>query len=118
MTFQLIPVVCPDHFASGDVYALLATLRSAPGDASLILINQDLAGFFTRIHQERFIGAWFMLLDFLQPHMNVADNEVCSVYPGKTNNPGDLTSKVAHSVDSTGHGKLSSKMSHPFSQLH
>ena len=31
-----------------------------------------------------------MLLDFLRPHMNVGDNEVFSVYPGKTNNPGDL----------------------------
>ena len=37
-----------------------------------------------------FIWGWYMLLDFLRPHMNVADNEVFSVYPGKTNNPGDL----------------------------
>ena len=90
MIFQLIPVACPNHFASGDVYTLLDILRSAPVDADLILVNQDLAGFFTSIDQERFIGAWFMLLDFLRPHMNVADNEVFSVYPGKSNNPGDL----------------------------
>ena len=64
--------------------------RSAPVDADLILVNQDLAGFFTSFDQERFIGAWFMLLDFLRPPMNVADNEVFSVYPGKANNPGDL----------------------------
>jgi hypothetical protein len=90
MIFQLIPVACPNHFASGDVYTLLDILRSAPVAADLILVNQDLAGFFTSIDQERFIGAWFMLLDFLRPHMNVADNEVFSVYPGKSNNPGDL----------------------------
>jgi hypothetical protein len=90
MIFQLIPVACPNHFASGDVYTLLDILRSAPVDVDLILVNQDLAGFFTSIDQERFIGAWFMLLDFLRPHMNVADNEVFSVYPGKSNNPGDL----------------------------
>ena len=59
-------------------------------DANLILINQDLAGFFTSIDQDRFIGAWFMLLDFLRPNMNVSDNEVFSVYPGKSNNPGDI----------------------------
>ena len=90
MIFQLIPVARPDHFATGDVYTLLSILRSAPVDGNLILINQDLAGFFTSIDQERFIGAWYMLLDFLWPHMNVDDNEVFSTYPGKTNNPGDL----------------------------
>ena len=31
-----------------------------------------------------------MLLDFLRPHMDVSDNEAFSVYPGKTNNPGDI----------------------------
>ena len=31
-----------------------------------------------------------MLLDFLRPKMNVYDDEVFSVYPGKTNNPGDI----------------------------
>ena len=87
MIFQLLPVACPNHFASGDVYTLLSILKSAPVDADLI---QDLAGFFTSIDQDRFIGAWFMLLDFLRPHMDVSDNEVFSVYPGKTNNPGDI----------------------------
>ena len=87
MIFQLIPVACPDHFASGDVYTLLEILRSAPVDANLV--NQDLAGFFTSIDQERFIGAWFMLLDFLRPKMDVSDHEVFSVYPGKSNNPSD-----------------------------
>ena len=81
--FQLIPVACPNHFASGDVYMLLSILKSAPVDADLILVNQDLAGFFTSIDQDRFIGAWFMLLDFLRPNMDVSDNEVFSVYPGK-----------------------------------
>jgi len=90
MIFQLIPVACPNHFASGDVYTLLEILRSAPVDANLILVNQDLAGFFTSIDQDRFIGAWLMLLDFLRPNMNVSDNEVFSVYPGKSNNPGDI----------------------------
>jgi hypothetical protein len=92
MIIQLIPVACPNHLASGDgdVYSLLDILRSAPVDADLILVNQDLAGFFTSIDQERFIGAWIMLLDFLRPHMIVADNDVFSVYPGKANNPGDL----------------------------
>ena len=31
-----------------------------------------------------------MLLDFLRPTMNVSDDEVFSVYPGKSNNPGDI----------------------------
>ena len=31
-----------------------------------------------------------MLLDFLRPKMNVYDDEVFSVYPGKSNNPGDI----------------------------
>ena len=90
LIFQLIPVACPDHFASGDVHTLLTILKSAPIGADLILANQDLAGFFTSIDQERFVSAWFMLMDFLRPHMDVADNEAFSVYPGKTNNPGDI----------------------------
>ena len=75
LNIQLIPVACPNHFASGDVYTLLTILKSAPVDADFILVNQDLAGFFTGIDQDRFVGAWFMLLDFLRPHMNVSDNE-------------------------------------------
>ena len=90
LIFQLIPSACPDHFAIGDVYTLLSILREAPVDADLILVNQDLAGFFTSIDQERFIRSWFMLLDFLRPKMNVCDDEVFSVYPGKSNNPGDI----------------------------
>ena len=31
-----------------------------------------------------------MLLDFLRPNMNVSDKEAFSVYPGKSNNPGDI----------------------------
>ena len=65
LIFQLIPVACPDHFASGDVYDLLKILREAPIHGDLVLYNQDLAGFFTSIDQNRFIGAWYMLLDFL-----------------------------------------------------
>ena len=40
------------------------------------LYNQDLAGFFTSIDQQRFLGAWQMLLDLLRPHMNVSETEV------------------------------------------
>ena len=83
-------MACPDHFATGDVYTLLSILRAALVDRNLILINQSLAGFFTSIDQARFIGAWHMLLDFLHPHMKVDGNEVFSVYPGKSNNAGDL----------------------------
>ena len=90
LIFQLIPTACPNHFATGDVYTLLSILRSAPVDADLILVNQDLAGFFTSIDQDRFLRSWFMLLDFLRPKMNVDDEEVFSVYPGKSNNPGDI----------------------------
>ena len=92
LIFQLIPTACPNHFATGDVYTLLSILRSAPVDADLILVNQDLAGFFTSISidQDRFLRSWFMLLDFLRPKMNVYDEEVFSVYPGKSNNPGDI----------------------------
>ena len=90
LIFQLIPTACPHHFATGDVYTLLSILREAPVDADLILVNQDLAGFFTSIDQDRFVRSWFMLLDFLRPKMNVADDEAFSVYPGKSNNPGDI----------------------------
>ena len=90
LIFQLIPTACPHHFATGDVYTLLSILKSAPVDAELILVNQDLAGFFTSIDQDRFIRSWFMLLDFLRPKMNVFDGEAFSVYPGKSNNPGDI----------------------------
>ena len=31
-----------------------------------------------------------MLLDFLTPHMNVDADQTFSVYPGRTNNPGDI----------------------------
>ena len=84
LIFQLIPVACPNHFATGDVYTLLSSLKSTPVDADLILVNQDLAGFFTSIDQDRFVVAWFMLLDFLRPNMNVSDKEAFSVYPGKS----------------------------------
>ena len=90
LIFQLIPVACPNHFATGDVYTLLSILKSAPVDADLILVNQDLAGFFTSIDQDRFVRSWFMLLDFLRPIMNVSDDEAFSVYPEKSNNPGDI----------------------------
>ena len=90
LIFQLIPVACPNHFATGDVYTLLSILKSAPVDADLVLVNQDLAGFFTSIDQDRFVRSWSMLLDFLRPNMNVSDNEAFSVYPGKSNNPGDI----------------------------
>ena len=59
LIFQLIPSACPNHFATGDVYHLLSILRSAPVDADLILVNQDLAGFFTSIDQDRFLRSWF-----------------------------------------------------------
>ena len=49
MIFQLIPVACPDHFATGDVCTLLSILRAALVDGNLILINQNSAGFFTSI---------------------------------------------------------------------
>ena len=90
MIFQLIPVACPQHFATGDVYHLLSILRQALEHGDLKLYNQDRAGFFTSIDQQRFLGAWHMLLDFLRPHMDVSDNEVFSVYPGRSNYPGDL----------------------------
>ena len=37
LNIQLIPVACPNHFASGDVYTLLTILKSAPVDADFIL---------------------------------------------------------------------------------
>ena len=90
LLFQLIPVACPSHFATGDVYTLLSILRSAPKDGDYVLYNQDLAGFFTSIDQDRFLGAWYMLLDFLASHMNVNPDQFFSIYPGKTNDPGDV----------------------------
>ena len=107
LIFQLIPSACPHHFATGDVYTLLSILREAPVDADLILVNQDLAGFFTSIDQDRFVRSWFMLLDFLRPKMNVSDDEAFSVYPG---NPTIqvTSSKDAHFVVSMSLGRLSS----------
>ena len=90
MIFQLIPVACPDHFATGDVYHLLSILRQAPEHGELQMDNEDLTGFFTSIDQQRFLGAWHMLLDFLRPRMDVSENEAFSVYPGRCNNPDDL----------------------------
>ena len=87
MIFQSTPVACPKRFATGDVYNLLKILCEAPEHGDLVLFNQDSAGFFTSIDQARFLGVW---LDFLRPHMDVGDNEAFSVYPGKSNNPGDL----------------------------
>ena len=58
----------PTH-SRGMSYTLLSILRAAPVDGDLILINQDLAGFFTSIDQARFLGAWYMLLDFLRPQI-------------------------------------------------
>ena len=71
-------------------YTLLEILRSAPKDGDYVLYNQDLAGFFTSIDQDRFLGAWYMLLDFLSNHMNVTPDQFFSVYPGKSNDPGDV----------------------------
>ena len=63
------------------------------------MYKQDrLAGFFTSIDQQRFLGAWYMLLDFLRPHTDVSDNEVFSIYPGRFNNRGDLSSRDEHFV--------------------
>eukprot|EP00435_Cladocopium_sp_Y103_P062016 s301_g23.t1 len=90
LLYQLIPAGCPHHFAVGDVYELLNILKSVPENQPLRLFNQDLAGFFTSIEPDRFIGSWYMLLDFLRPKMNVNNDEVFSVYPGKSNQPGDL----------------------------
>lgn len=44
MIFQLFPVACPQHFATGDVYHLLSILRQAPEHGDLKLYNQDLPG--------------------------------------------------------------------------
>jgi hypothetical protein len=88
MIFQLIPVACPNHFATGDVYTLLKILHEAPDHGDLILFNQDLAGFFTSIDPARLFFVWYVLLDFLPSP--VSDNEAFSVCRGKSNNPGDL----------------------------
>ena len=51
MIFQLFPVACPQHFATGDVYHLLSILRQAPEHGDLKLYNQPLPPFFTSIDQ-------------------------------------------------------------------
>ena len=68
---------CPDHLALGDVATLLTILQTAP-------INQH--------HQARFKGEWYMLLDFLRPHMSVGDNVKFSrsIQENPTVSPGDL----------------------------
>ena len=83
-------IACPQHFATGAVYHLLSILRQAPEHGDPKLYNQDLAGFSTNIDQQRFLGAWHMLLDFLRPHIDVSGHAVFSVYPGRSNNLGDL----------------------------
>ena len=50
MIFQLIPVACPNHVASGDVYTLLKILQEATVNGNLILFDQDLSRF---LHQHR-----------------------------------------------------------------
>ena len=73
-SFQLIPVACPQHFATGDVYHhLLSVVRQAPEHGDLKLYSHDLAVFLTSIAQQKFLGARHMLLDFLRPHMDVSD---------------------------------------------
>ena len=118
LIFHLIPVLCPDYFASEDVYTLLTVLKIAPADGDLILINQDLAGFFSSIDQARFIGAWHMLLDFLSPHMNVGDSarSFRSIRENPTTR--EISSRVAHFIDSMSPGRSESKMSHPLLKLH
>ena len=67
MIFQLIPVGRPNHFAVGDVCTLLKLLKAAPEHDDLRIFNQDLAGFFISIEQDRFLGSWYMLLDSFDP---------------------------------------------------
>ena len=110
LIFQLIPAACPNHFATGDVYTLLSILREAPVDADLILVNQDLAGFFTSIDQDRFVRSWFMLLDFLRPKMNVSDDEAFSSIQENPTIP-VTSSKDAPFVVSMSLARLLSKMS-------
>ena len=81
------------------MYTLLEILRSAPKDGDYVLYNQDLAGFFTSIDPDPFLGAWYMLLDFLTPHMDVTSDQFFSVYPGKSNNPGDVIKVKAKLFD-------------------
>lgn len=112
MIFQLIPVGCPNHFAVGDVCTLLKLLKDAPENDDLRISNQDLASFFISIEPERFLISRYLLLDFLRPHMNVNAEEVFSVYPrktsnpGETNNPGDLVKGRIHVHDVTSQGRL------------
>ena len=67
MIFQLIPVGRPNHLAVGDVCTLLKLLKEAPEHDDLRIFNQDLAGFFISIEQDRFLGSWYMLLDSFDP---------------------------------------------------
>ena len=66
--FKFIPVgsvACPRHFASADVYTLLQILREAPEHADLVLYYQNLAGFFTSIDLDCFVGSWFIFFVFI-----------------------------------------------------
>ena len=78
MIFQLIPVACPSHFASGDVYTLLRFFKKLQSIAISPCSARIWPFFHYSIDQARFLGAWYMLLDFLRPHMDVGDNEVLS----------------------------------------
>ena len=77
MIFQLIPVACPQHFATGDVYHLLSILRQAPEHGDFKLYNQDLAGFFTSIDQKRFFGAICFWTFFAHIWMSAARSVHC-----------------------------------------
>ena len=74
MILQLIPVGYPQHFAAGDVYTLLKILREAPDHDRLAICNQNLAEFFPSIKPERFLGSWYMLLNFLRSITDVSDS--------------------------------------------
>ena len=67
MILQLIPVACPNHFATGDVYTLLKILHEAPDHGDLTLFNQDLAGFFTSIDPARFFLCGMCSLTSFRP---------------------------------------------------
>ena len=119
MIFQLIPVACPDHFASGDVYTPVH-FESCPGWWEPHPHQPRLGGL---LHQHwpiaRFIRAWYMLLDFLRSHVNVGDNEVFSVYPGKTNNPGDIKGCTFRRLnDSMSQERLWTRMYHLAQKQH
>ena len=69
------------HFATGDAHALLKILREAPDPRWSGALSAP-GKFYYKLEPFRFVGALYMLLDFLLPVMDLSNTQAFSVQPG------------------------------------